>query len=175
MEEKPREHPVFSEFQNMKAKDLVSAINKPSDTEEDSESLSQRFLRERKEWKDTVSALSKRIGDIWKLGDLQTDVYSSRQALVEYYHYLISLLGKKNAELRKLKRKKYEFYTDGYHLRLDKDIKMEYIMCDLEDIYHTKEELENHAKFVAETMRTVDNIIFGIKHRITLEEYKRTI
>lgn len=174
MEDDPKEHPIYSEFQNMKAKDLVSVIE-TKNTDNTEETLSQRFLRERKEWKEKVSMLAKRISDIWKLADLQTDVYSERQALVEYYHYLVSLLGKKNAELRKLKRKKYEFYTDGYHLKLDKDIKLEYIMTDLEDTYHIKDELENHMKFVSETMRTVDNIIFGIKHRITLEEYKRTL
>ena len=167
----PENHPIFSEFQNIKP------AGKPEDIKRDQreETIQERFYRERREWETKVKGLSKRIKDINEIAELQVDVYSSRQELVEYYHYLISLVSAKNAELRKKKRERLEFYTTGYDYKLDKQEKEMYIQVDLEDMYIIRDEMENHMKYISATMNTIDNIIFGIKHRITLEEYKRRL
>jgi hypothetical protein len=164
-------HPIFSEFNSIKPH------GKPEDIKADQreETLEERFARERREWEAKIKALSQRLRDIFMVAELQVDIYSARQELVEYYHYLTSLVGKKNAELRRKKRERHEYYTTGYDYKLDKDQKQMYIMTDLEDIYIIRDEIENHQRYISATMNTVDNIIFGIKHRISLEEYKRTI
>ena len=164
-------HPIFSEFQN------ITPQGNKDDIKEDhqNETISERFNKERRSWEGKVKELSKRIKNINSIAELQVDVYSARQELVEYYHYLTSLVGKKNAEIRKRKRERIEYYTTGYDFKLDKEQKQMYIMVDLEDLYMQRDEMENHMKYIGSTMGTVDNIIFGIKHRITLEEYKRRL
>jgi hypothetical protein len=164
-------HPIFSEFENIKP------IGSPEDIkpEHREETIQDRFYRERREWEAKVKSLSSRIKDINTIASLQVDVYSARQQLVEYYHYLVSLIGGKNAEIRKRQRERLEFYTTGYDFKLDKEQKNMYIRVDLEDLFIIRDEMENHMKYIGSTMGTVDNIIFGIKHRITLEEYKRRL
>jgi len=165
-------HPIFSEFQNVKPQ---GKPNNLSQDEEVHETICERFNKERRQWEGRVRDLSKRIKDINTIAELQVDVYSARQELVEYYHYLVSLVGKKNAEIRKRKKERIEYYTTGYDFKLDKEQKQMYIMVDLEELYFQRDEMENHMKYVGSTMGTIDNIIFGIKHRITLEEYKRRL
>jgi len=164
-------HPIFSEFENIKP------VGNPDDINPDQreETIAERFNRERREWEDKVKGLSKRIRDINSIAELQVDVYSSRQQLVEYYHYLVSLIGQKNNEIRKQQRERMEFYRTGYDYKLDKEQKNLYIRVDLESLFTVRDEMENHMKYISATMSTIDNIIFGIKHRITLEEYRRRL
>ena len=88
---------------------------------------------------------------------------------------MVSLIASKNREIRKKKKGRIEYYTTQFDYKLDKEQKQMYIMVDLEDLYTSRDSLENHMKYIGATMNTIDNIIFGIKHRITLEEYKRRL
>ena len=143
------------------------------DIREPNLTLSEQFEKERREWKSTISHMSSKIRHIDNLADLQVEVYSKRQEVVEYYHYLFSLLAKKNAEIRREKKLKLEYYNVNYDFKLDPKQKELYIQVDLEELYIIKDELDNHLKFISSTQGTIDNIIYGIKHRISIEEYKR--
>ena len=65
------------------------------------------------------------------------------------------------------------FYTQNYDLRLDKDPKMLFIDVDLAEIVERREMLQNHLDYMRETLRSIDTICYGVKHRISLEEYRR--
>jgi hypothetical protein len=160
-------HPIFSEFTNVE----------PSEEKKGNviETIEERFAIERKQWNARISELAKKIKDINSIASLQVDVYSTRQELVEYYHYLISLISRKNIGIRERKRGRYEFYTNGYDYKLSPSQKEMYIKVDLVELFKVRDELENHSKYIEKTMSTVDNIIFGIKHRISLEEYRRRL
>lgn len=139
------------------------------------ETLSERLLSERLELKKLVEDLSKRIKDINGVHELQADVYSQRQIILERYHYLATLLAKQNQMIRKKKKKKLEFYSNEYQYTTTPKQKEELIMGDLKTEYETKEELDNHMKYLSQTITTVDNLIYGIKYRIQIEEYRRRL
>lgn len=166
-----KNHPLFSEFENNKPENF----NKQSENISKDEDIFKRFDRERLEWTEKIEKLSRRLKDIDEIAILQTEVYSERQHAVEYYHYLMTLLANKNREYRKKYKERFEFYSNSYDYRVKDDIKSTFIANDLSEIYSIKEALDNHMKFMDKTIGTVDNIIFGIKHRISLEEYKRRL
>jgi hypothetical protein len=161
-----KNHPLFSEFGNL----TPQQIDKPED-----EDIYQRFDRERLEWTNKIESLSVKLKEIDEMAILQTQVYSERQHAVEYYHYLMTLLANKNREYRKKYKERFEFYSNSYDYRVKDDIKNSFIANDLSDIFSIKESLDNHMKFMDKTIGTIDNIIYGIKHRISLEEYKRRL
>lgn len=161
-----KNHPLFSEFGNL----TPQQIDKPED-----EDIFQRFDRERLEWTNKIESLSVKLKEIDEMAILQTQVYSERQHAVEYYHYLMTLLANKNREYRKKYKERFEFYSNSYDYRVKDDIKNSFIADDLSDIFSIKESLDNHMKFMDKTIGTIDNIIYGIKHRISLEEYKRRL
>ena len=117
--------------------------------------------------------MSERLRDIYKVADLQTDIYSYRQVAVEYCHTLQVHLQKVNHIFRARKIERWEHYTRNYDLRMDKEPKELHIYVDIVDINERRELLLNHLEFMRETIKTIDTISFGIKHRIQLEEYRR--
>lgn len=137
------------------------------------DSLSARFSSEREEWRERLEGYAIRFRDIYQIGDLLTDIYSARQIAVEYLHTLLSHMTKLNRVMREKKVERYEHYTRNYEMRLDKDIKFEFMMNDIAVVVERRELLQNHIDYFRETIKTVDTMCYGIKHRLSLEEYRR--
>lgn len=178
----PEEHPLFSEdfeildSSSPKEKRMGKKEMSKSNIKDDTETLENRFSRERSEWKDRVVKMSKGIQNFNKLAELQVEVYSSKQELVEYYHYLQTILAKKSKEHRKLFKEWYLYYSTKYDLKFPKEeYKKLFIDTEIEGLLEIKGELENHLKFIERTMGNVETIAFGIKHRIAIEELKRRL
>jgi hypothetical protein len=152
----------------------INETTQPTSSNNDiNQQLIERFKNERKEWTDRIKDMSERLRDIYKVADLQVDIYSYRQVAVEYCHTLQTHLIKVIHTFRARKIERWEHYTRNYDLRMDKDPKELHIFVDISDINERKELLQNHLEFFRETIKTIDTISFGIKHRIQLEEYRR--
>ena len=135
------------------------------------DSLITRFANERIQWTDKINNLSVKMKKIPDIVELQTLVYTERQRAVEYYHYLLSFLYRINKSYRKQFAEKYDYYTYRSQKRFPNERNKEIqIMAELRDIIFKKELLENHSKFMDKTISTMDNIIFGIKSRIEVEQ-----
>lgn len=142
--------------------------------EKPQETFTQRFDRERKEWEDKIGKMSAKMRDIGILSEVLTDALSQRQVALEYTHTLMSLLSGINAKLRKLRKERFLFYSQNYDLVLQKDQKNLFIDVDLEKNVKTQELFSNHLSYMRGTVDTIDKIIYGIKWRIQLEEYRRS-
>lgn len=153
---------------------MIEKNTDPEKTQSSSnEAIYQRFSRERTEWSEKIADYSFRLKDIYSIADLLTDVYSQRQISLEYAHTLMSHLIKVNKVYREKRQIRFDYYSRQHDIRLDKDAKYEHITQDLTDIVERREMIQNHLDYFRETIKTIDNIGFGIKHRITLEEYRR--
>lgn len=137
------------------------------------ESLNSRFATEREDWTNRVRSLSERLKSIFDLAELLTDLYSQRQIAGDYIHELVALGSRLNRVYRERKKERYLFYTQNYDLRLDKDPKALFIDVDLAELVERRELLQNHLDYMRETLRSIDTICYGVKHRISLEEYRR--
>jgi hypothetical protein len=142
----------------------------PPENKEREDTMEVRFAKERAEWTEKVKNMSimmKRIPDI---AELMTTLYTERQRAAEYYHYLLSLLSKINKTYRKQFSEKYDFYTYKTQKRFPNErVKEIQIMADLAPTVSLREQIENHSKFIAETLKSLDSLIFGIKNRIDIE------
>jgi predicted restriction endonuclease len=77
-------------------------------------------------------------------------------------------------EYRKEYMKKYQFYTYQSQERFSNEsLKTQKILTDLEDIVFKKDLLETHSKFIQESIKTIDNIIWATKTRVELEQISR--
>jgi len=110
---------------------------------------------------------------MYEVADLQTDLYSNRQIVVDYTHTLMNHLTRINRVFREKKIERWEHYTRNYDLRMDKDPKELHIYVDIADVVERKDLLQTHLEFFRETIKTIDTMCYGIKHRLSLEEYKR--
>lgn len=141
---------------------------------EKKENLVEKFDRERKEWTSKVEHMSEGIRDIYNCTDMLTEGLSNRQIALEYSHTLMGVLSKINAELREKRKERYLYYTQSYDLKLDKDPKNMFIDVDLKKQVMLQELFQNHLNFIRGTIDTIDKLIWGIKWRLSLEDYRRT-
>lgn len=138
------------------------------------ETLEDRFSKERFSWSSKIKTLSGRLSSVEGTSQLMTEIYTERQLALEYYHYIISLLVKINKSYNKQYSEKYKFYKYNSQERLPNDnlIKIR-INSELEEIKEKREILDNHAKFMDGTVKTIDNIIYGIKYKVEITQIGR--
>lgn len=134
----------------------------------------QYLAEERLKWNDKHSKLTKDMRDIYKLAEMQVDLYSTIQEALENYHYILSLCSKKNAQWRKIKVEEYKdlhFKSDiNYKRDADKDL---YIQDKHKQVYLVKEALDNHLTFLKDFLGDLRSMTYGVKYRIELEQFKR--
>lgn len=136
--------------------------------------LEYTFKEERQSWTKKIQEMSIMIKQIGSMQELLTTVYTERQAAVEYYHYLISLMNRVNVIYRKIYAQKYEHYSFVSQKRFpNENVKNNQILSEMEEVVQKKDALANHAKFMEGTQKTMDNLIFGIKYRIEIEQINR--
>ena len=133
----------------------------------------ERFQQERNEWTDEIKSISSRFKNVEDMVDVQVDLYSKRQQAVEYMHQLMVLQSR-------LKKAWIADYKKAYDsLLLDQDYR--YSEKERQRIAEDKtstskmklEILQSHVDFFRETIKTLDNMIFGVKHRLEIEDFKR--
>lgn len=138
------------------------------------QTLEERFARERIEWSAKIKTMSAKLKKVFDVAELMSEIYSERQRALEYYHYLISLLIKLNKSYNKSYSEKYKFYTYQSQERFPNEpSKNLRIQAELGDLKEKREILDNHSKFIDGTIKTIDNIIFGQKSRIEIEQIAR--
>jgi hypothetical protein len=155
----------MEENQNQEGQQAASSNN---------EELTNKFTKERKYWSDLVKSMSEKMRDIYSITDLQVEAYSQRQIAAEYAHTLAAHMVRLNKMFRAAKIERWEHYTRNYDLRMDKEPKELHIYKDLAVLVEKREAVQNHLEYMRETVRSIDTICYGIKHRIALEEYRRS-
>ena len=82
--------------------------------------IEEKFKLQRIEYKDKIVQLSKKIRDVKELSDVQVELFSQRQIILEYTHKLIDILCKLNVKMSTNKRSKTDFYMNKSDVRYDR-------------------------------------------------------
>lgn len=135
-----------------------------------SEKLATVFENSRHFWLEKISELSKDFKNINKLTDLQCDLFSNRQILLEQKHKLYDRVSKLNAALNSQKKEKHLHYTNHYEIRLSPRDKDAFIDTDLSEDIKIISLIDNHISYLDNSLKTLDNMIYGIKYRVTMYE-----
>jgi hypothetical protein len=148
-------------------------LNPSAAVSSDQVSYVERFEQERNEWTEEVKKISSRFKNVEDMVEVQVDLYSKRQQAVEYMHQLMVLQSR-------LKKNWIAEYKKAYEaLLIDADYR--YSEKEKQRIAEEKtstsklklEILQSHVDFFKETTKTIDNMIFGVKHRLEIEDFRR--
>lgn len=142
------------------------------------ETVVEFYSRNRAYWFFTVKCLGKYIIDMETLTDLQSVIYGKRQEAVDAYHNLVSMISTMSEDYKKKVASSYEKIktqkipnTTVYLFSTDTAIRQQ-----LDGMYSHEKYLidiaDNHAKYLEDTIRSIDDIIYAIPNRIRLEEIK---
>jgi len=134
----------------------------------------REFQLEREEWTEKIRILSIRMKNIRELADVQVELYSSRQFLLELYSKLGQVMVKLNAKYRKDKAQRLKYYSESVQVKYGANEKTPLIEGDLSELKERMDLVDGQISFFNETMKTVDHMLYGIRHRIMLEDYLRS-
>jgi hypothetical protein len=138
-----------------------------------SEDFAKRFEDERAEWTEKVKVLALYMKDIKTLATAQVDLFGSRQSLLEYSYKLAQIVSKLNTKYKAEKSKKMREITENTDYKYGSNEKTLIIEGDLSEISGKIEMVESHRKFIDQTVQTIDHMLYGVKSRISLEDYLR--
>jgi hypothetical protein len=141
--------------------------------EKEKEDYRQMFEREREEWKEKIQVVALNLKDIKTVAKGQVDLFGYRQTLLEYSFKLAGIVTKLNSRYRLEKSNKLKDYSERTDVRYGSNEKTVLIEGDLTLITEKIELVESHRKFMDQTVQTVDHMLYGIRHRIMLEDYLR--
>ena len=131
------------------------------------------FENERKLWSGDIRNLAERMRDIGKLIDVQVDLFTFRQRCVERKHELLIDLNKYNKKHKTMLAQRLAHYHTNYDRKLTGPEKERMIDGDVADLKYWLDTIEDQVNFFDQVFKNIDNMIFGIKHRIELEDYLR--
>jgi hypothetical protein len=148
--------------------------NYSKEVDSELEKIKERFIEERTAWKEKVVDMAKRMKMVKDLPELQVDLYTYRQEAIEYYYNLNLAVIKLEKKYSKLKRKLVEEINDK-DVRYGKTDMNTIVDGAAADQKHHVEMIKSHASYFYETVKTIDNMIFGIKHRLEMENFRTSI
>ena len=131
------------------------------------------FEQERGEWREKIQVISLQLKDIRTVANAQVDLFSQRQILLEYSYKLASIIARLNSRYRTERNKKTRDYSENSSFRYGANEIKNLVEGDLSEIVEKLELVESHRKFIDQTVQTVDHMLYGIKSRISLEDYFR--
>ena len=137
------------------------------------ESLKQKFKEERKNWKQKIREIASKMYKTDDMVEAQVNLFTERQFLVDYNHELMAILSTLNRKYRERKKISFIEYNENYDFKLQKGEKDLMIEGDLSILKERIEILGNQIKHYDQTIQTIDHMLYGIKPRIQLEEFRR--
>lgn len=134
----------------------------------------KKFEEERGDWTEKIRQLSIRMKNIRELSDVQVELFSSRQILLEYVAKLGQVMSKLNARYRKDRGDKMKHYSENSQVKYGTNEKTPLIEGDLTELKERIDVVDIQISFINETIKSVDHMLYGIRQRISLEEYLRS-
>ena len=134
---------------------------------------SKLFEQERFEWKEKIQVVALSLKNIRTVAEAQVDLFSNRQILLEYSYKLAQIVSKLSTKERKMRASKLKEYSINSDVRYGSNETKVLIEGDVSEIVEKIQLVEGHRKFIDQTIQTVDHMLYGIKSRISLEEYLR--
>lgn len=131
--------------------------------------LDKKLSGQRTEWTNNIKELSQSLRHLNQLEETIAEVLSSRQSLVEQISYLNMKIKEQKNKVNVRYREAYIRYYE-YDYKLGEKQKEKFIETDLADENMILSHLENQVEFFRDSVKTLDNMGFAIRNRLTLKD-----
>jgi len=131
-------------------------------------SLEEKLKTERHEWNEKIEALIKSIGFNSKLAEAQIYQLSYRQMIIEQISAYKILFEKQQEAMDAQMCSRFRDYTLTYDIKLSSSEKQQFAQTDLKGYKLQLKLIETQIQYFTESIKTLDNLGFAIKNRITI-------
>jgi hypothetical protein len=159
------------DFSNIYLSEDIQEASTPNKNQD--ETLEEKFELERQAINVKIQKMNNDMRDIANCIGLMSDVLNERQRILEYSHMLSTKLVKLTIKIRGLRVERHVFYNNEYDIRLESKDRTMFIDNDLKTHVLLFEILNNHLKYLRDSLGTLDGMHYNIKQRISLEDFKR--
>lgn len=140
------------------------------DQESAKDRIAKKFETRRKEVSSTVYTNIEKLSNLKTLKDAQVNMLSLRQQLLEDNHTLLEHLTSLRKKMREERAVEMENISKNLNLRYQANEKNIVIDGRTSATREYLEMFENQVSFFTESIKTIDNVIFGIKTRLDIEK-----
>lgn len=160
---------------NNQAQQTTQSVQNPSQiqqTQSQSPTLSNQVANLQDKWTDIVKGLNDQMKNLQSIDGLLNEVYSKRQEAVDLWFGMNKILNERQRDYKGKVAVKYNFFKSGQNgLRYTNE---NAISIQIESQLQPEKEcidiLANFTNFMSETLKTIDNIIYGINNKIKIYE-----
>lgn len=139
-------------------------------TQSNASSLENKLIQLREEWENEIETMNEEMKTLPKLNDLLNVIYTKRQKLVDLYYGTMGVL-KKQVRIYTVKQAElYNQLKTNAQIRYTETALANQIDAQLIQQKEIIEILKTFTDFVYETMRTLDNMIYGVNNKIKIHE-----
>lgn len=152
----------------------ISDEQNSSDSSLDSDkktSFADEFEEERKVWKDKVIDMANRVNKLNEVTNLQVDLYSSRQIIIERIAKLYKYLSAYNALYKSNKKDLFIKYTVDSDIKLGQGEKIIMVEGDLSGLQEKINLIEQHIDYYKETVKNLDSMLYGVRNKLQIEQF----
>lgn len=142
-------------------------------TQEKPQSLEEYFYAKQEYWNGVVATLNDKMKDIKGIQELMLIVYAYRQNAVDSYHYMLNQLDAQKRVYNIAYANEYNKLKTAAQIRYTTETAINaQIAANMADIIYTTSLMSNHAKYMQDTVKSLDHIIYGIRAYVDLEKVK---
>lgn len=134
-------------------------------------SIAEEFEEERKKWKDKVLEMANRVNKLDQVANLQVDLYSSRQIIIERISKLYQYLALYNSVYKTKKKELFLKYTIDSDIKLGQGEKTIMVEGDLADLQKKVNLIEHHIDYYKETVKNLDSMLYGVRNKLQIEQF----
>lgn len=132
--------------------------------------LSYKFKKRREDISNEIYKNAEKLIDLRNLKQVQVNMLSLRQRLLEDTHSLLDNISILRKKLREEKAKELENISKNFQIRYQTAEKNIAIEAKTSNLRETLDIFENQIQFFNESIKTIDSIIFAIKTRLDIEK-----
>jgi len=137
------------------------------------EKMTHVFRQNRDDCKNKILSSITNMRHTNKLIDVQVEMLSQRQRMLEDSHILLDKLTDLRKQYRIRKGNAYDSIVNNLQLRMKTTGEKEAIVegsAEIAELRNKIDILEKQTEYYSESMRTIDHILYGIKTRIDIEK-----
>jgi hypothetical protein len=134
------------------------------------ESIIDRYTRIRSEISKEIRENVEKMSSLKGLKEVQVSMLSLRQRLLEENHILMENLSAVQKKYRSARAKQMEDVSTNIQHRYQYNEKNVIIDGKTANIKEVVDTIENQISFFVDSIKTVDNVLFGIKTRVEIEK-----
>jgi hypothetical protein len=134
------------------------------------QTLEQYILSKQTYWTNKIKEINDKFKTILSLQSVTQEVYGLRQDLEEYHKQVLFKCAALSRDYKRKYAEMYNAYKTNTQIRYSSDAAINaQIAGQLADYLYTMDLMNHHSDFINESIKNVDSIIYGIKHRIDIE------